>query len=205
MAKNKTSPIRWPISIANLKAFKPGSSGVPVTNPVLEFPLFTDALVIGEARFGPYAFLNTEDYRDDVVRAAIVLRYVACDYEAHREPRTYDESRENPYHGGYAQDELAALASLILGIRLSAGSVTREFEVKGDPLGKPTERGSRDKPFFRLPRSYVIPSAASGQHDLHDLQGIEKLEDVSQKKLLRLSDPLECIKMPSGLPNPSHR
>ena len=182
MATNNTSPARWPTSIANLKAFKPGDLDVPVTISVLEFPLFTDALVIEEANFGPYAFLNTEDYRDDIVRAAIVLRYAACDYEAHSEPRTYDESHTEIYHGGYPQDELAALASLIFGIRLSAGSVSREFEVHGDPLGRPTERGSRDKPFFRTPRNYVIPSTASEQHNLQDLQRIEALKDVSQKK-----------------------
>jgi hypothetical protein len=110
------------------------------------------------------------------------LRYAACDYEAHCEPRTYDESHTEIYHGGYAQDELAALASLIFGIRLSAGSVSREFGVHGDPLGRPTERGSRDKPFFRTPRNYVIPSTASRQHNLQDLQRIEELKDVSQKK-----------------------
>jgi len=130
--------------------------------------------------------LNTEDFRDDIVRTAIVLRYAACDYEAHREPRTYDESRTKLYHGGYAQDELAALASVILGIRLSAGSVSREFELDKDPLGRPTERGSRDKPFFRTPRNYVIPSTASEQHNLQDLQRIEELKDVSQKKAVAI-------------------
>ena len=186
MATNNTSPARWPTSIANLKAFKPGDRDVPVTIPVLEFPLFTDALVIEEANLGPYAFLNTEDFRGDIVRTAIVLRYAACDYEAHREQRTYDKSRTELYHGGYAQDELAALASLILGIRLSAGSVSREFKLKGDPLGRPTELGSRDKPFFRTPRNYVIPSTASGQHNLQDLQRIEELKDVSQKKAVAI-------------------
>ena len=186
MATSNTSPARWPTSIANLKAFKPGDLDVPVTIPVLEFPLFTDALVIEEANFGPYAFLNTEDFRDDIVRTAIVLRYAACDYEAHREQRTCDKSRTELYHGGYAQDELAALASLILGIRLSAGSVSREFKLKGDPLGRPTELGSRDKPFFRTPRNYVIPSTASGQHNLQDLQRIEELKDVSQKKAVAI-------------------
>jgi hypothetical protein len=186
LATNNTSPPRWPTSIANLKAFKPGDLDLPVTNPVLEFPLFTDAVVIEEATFGPYAFFNTEDFREGIVRTAIVLRYVACDYEAHREPRTYDELHKKIYHGGYAQDELAALASLILGIRLGAGSVSREFEFKGDPLGRPTERGGRGKPFFRTPRNYVIPSTASGQHNLQDLLRIEELKDASQKKAITI-------------------
>ena len=73
MATNNISLARWPTSIANLKAFKPGDLDMPGTIRVLEFPLFTDALVIEEANFGQYAFLNTEDFRDDIVRTAIVL------------------------------------------------------------------------------------------------------------------------------------
>jgi hypothetical protein len=187
LTTNNTSPARWPSSIANLRAFKPGAIDVPIAIPVLEFPLFTDARVIGEAYFGPYAFLNTAAFRDDgIVRTAIVLRYVIYDDEARPGPLTYDKSHTELYHGGYAQDELAALASLILGIRLSAGPVSREFQVHGDPLGRPTELWNRDKPYFRTPRNYVIPSTAAGQHNLLDFQKIEKLKDVSQEKAIAI-------------------
>ena len=163
---------------------------MPVTIPVFEFPLFTDARVLGEAYFGPYAFLNTVAFRadgsDGLVQTAIVLRYAIYDDEARPGPLTYEKSHIELYHGGYAQDELAALASLILGIRLSAGPVSREFQVNGDPLGRPTELWNRDKPYFRTPRIYVIPSTADGDHNLKDLLRIEKLKDVSQKKAIAI-------------------
>ena len=163
---------------------------MPVTIPVMEFPLFTDARVLGEAYFGPYAFLNTVVFRadgnDGLVQTAIALRYAIYDDEASLGPVTYDKSHTELYHGEYAQDEPAALASLILGIRISAGPVSREFQVNGDPLGRPTELWSRDKPYFRTPRVYVIPSTADGDHNLKDLLQIEKFRDVSHKKAIAI-------------------
>ena len=185
LATDGTSPNRWPPSIGNLREFKPGALEAPVAIPIVEFSLFTDARVIGEAHFGPYAFLNTGAFRDDgAVRAAIVLRYAIYGDESGPGPRRYDKSDAELYHGGYAQDELAALASLILGIRLRAGPVSREFQVKGDPLGRPTELWNEGMPYFRAPRRYVIPTTATGEHYLEGLVRIDELKDLSQRKAI---------------------
>jgi hypothetical protein len=41
------------------------------------------------------------------------------------------------YHGGSSHDEIAALASLILGVRFKSGGITRVFGLNEDPRGKP--------------------------------------------------------------------
>jgi hypothetical protein len=43
------------------------------------------------------------------------------------------------YHGGQVADELASLISLILGIRLESGGLTRVFGMDADPRGRPIE------------------------------------------------------------------
>jgi len=43
------------------------------------------------------------------------------------------------YHGGDFIDEMAAIASLFLGIRMQAGPIDREFVPGGDPLGRPIQ------------------------------------------------------------------
>lgn len=106
-----------------------------------EVPLFTDATITGiiPGGFGPYQFLNTVSvFRGSAaVSPAIVLRYrwhFELDLKKHLEQTVTDDAL---YHGGSLVDEVGALVSLALGIRVKAGSVTRIFELQGDPLGEP--------------------------------------------------------------------
>jgi hypothetical protein len=99
--------------------------------------LFTDTWITGEIPgLGPYAFLNTIAHAGAlpgrILRPAVVMR-IAHHYEpmndsAYRSPM---ENDFNHYHGGDYLDEMAALASLFLGIRLKAGDVNREFSGGG--------------------------------------------------------------------------
>lgn len=61
------------------------------------------------------------------------------------------------YHGGDYLDEMAALASLALGIRLKAGGTNREFRAGGDPLGRPVQRGDKPDPQLMLAGRPQIP------------------------------------------------
>jgi hypothetical protein len=84
------------------------------------------------------------------------------------------------YHGGSPPEELAALASLVMGIRIRAGHSTRRFEPNGDSLGTPTEAGDRIIPYFQPPDVPKVPSAAKGQHPLESLNVLKFLPKLSQ-------------------------
>lgn len=133
-----------------------------------EFPLFTDADILGTITegYGPYQLLNTVPWLAEyqVLRPSIILR---LDYHKVYDPSSAVE-RTNyvRYHGGALQDEIAALVSLCLGIRLKAGGATRRFEPNGDPRGFPEAFEVHKDPL--LPRGFeglIIPHAI-GNHSL---------------------------------------
>lgn len=107
-----------------------------------EVPLYSDAQVVSEIRdgLGPYRFLNPVALpRDRQARPAV---YVRVDVHHAPEPgallragRTVDDV----YHGGWLNDEIAALLSLSVGGRFRAGPESRRFsndgDLKDDPSG----------------------------------------------------------------------
>ena len=174
MPKVNEAPVQWPPSIANWLAFESKEPWLATE----EFPLFTDAWVSGETATGPYRFLNTVAFKSGAARPAIVLRYAihkAWDYP------DCEKTNTELYHGGSPQQELAALASLAMGIRLRAGHSTRRFEPNGDPFGMPTEFGKRITPYFHLPVRPNLPSAAAvGERPLEALSVLNCLPKLSQ-------------------------
>ncbi len=129
---------------------------------IVEATLFTDTWVTGEiAEFGPYAFLNTIAHAGGPqrrLRPAIVLR-MAHHYVPQKNP-AYHMPMENDfehYHGGDYLDEMAALASLFLGIRLKAGGVNREFKGQDDRFGRPTQHSGKPDPELLLESRQQIP------------------------------------------------
>src|SRR5271157_2603310 len=80
-----------------------------------EYPLYTDAHIVGEANYGPYRFLHTIPIpAPGIVQPAVVLRW-----EWHWEFPYPDFSKTDAeqYHGGTPAEEIAALASLAVGVR----------------------------------------------------------------------------------------
>lgn len=124
-----------PVSYENWKASIRGISSLEA----YEVPLFTDIHIIGEKRddFGPYQFINplaiTEE--EGILRPGVILRW-----EKHLELALseMEHTEDSHYHGGFLEDEISALSSLALGIRLKSGGVTRMFNPDGDPRGEPT-------------------------------------------------------------------
>jgi len=173
MPKTKETLADWPPSIANWVAFENKEPWLATD----EFPFFTDAWITGETEAGPYLFMNTVAFKPGTARPAIVLRYAM-----HKEFEYPDFQKTNAklYHGGSPQQELAALASLAMGIRLRAGRSTRRFEPKSDPLGRPTELGDRTIPYLHSPDSHNLPSAAEGQHPLAALDVLNCLPKMSR-------------------------
>lgn len=158
-------------------------------NPCLsteEYPLFTDAHITGQISQGPYQFINTVPVPDPgSIRAAIVLR---CARHLAFSVPDMRETDAELYHGGSFPEEIAALASLTLGVRIRAGGVTRVFD-GSDPKGTPREWAAR--PFIGafIPKGnsrWILPSAAEGDHSLDDLGILALLPNLSANNIIAL-------------------
>jgi hypothetical protein len=124
-------------SPATHKNWKLCLAGAPRT-AMVEAAFYTDTRIVGEYETGPLKFINTmaHDLGRVDLRPAIVLR-LSC-YWPQLGYTPVRETKDDHYHGGDHFDEVAALASLALGIRVQAGPITRDFHLRGDPLGTPT-------------------------------------------------------------------
>lgn len=129
----------------------------------LEIELFSDACFGStEVEHGPYLVIDAEPFPPIEPRQSmhgrLILRcehYLDPNQDPTIRPRNTDTSR---YHGGTLQDEIAALYSLCLGVRLKAGGVVREFS-HGKEYGKPRIPRPDETPIFFPPHDgrYVLP------------------------------------------------
>ena len=180
MGKNNIGPFayeNWKMAIAGAQL-----------QTVQEYPLFTDAHIVGEVRegYGPYQLLNTVPIPPDAQRLvpAIILRVESyLDYE----PTPMDETDTGRYHGGLLSDEIAALVSLCLGTRLRAGGISRYFEPDGDPRCRPRGPLAHLEPVLTKTarRSPTLPRAL-GQHSLAETGLIGKLPTLSPPEAIAL-------------------
>lgn len=139
-----------------------------------EAGVFTDTRIVGESQFGPLNFINTVNSGSGTLKQAILVRfsfYCSSGYGyGHSEITQADH-----YHGGDYLDEVAALISLILGIRAQSGPVTRRFDSSTDPLGTPIMTEYKPvpvlPPLHEPPRIPRLLEAA----DLGDLAPIAEL------------------------------
>jgi hypothetical protein len=152
-----------------------------------EYPLYTDAHIVAETNHGPYRFLHTLSMSSPgVVRPAVVLRW---DWHYDIPHPDFSKTNAEQYHGGNAAEEIAALASLALGVRFRAGDLTREFIPGGDPKGQPWGLTRRPTPILGggTPRSgWIIPNAAEGQHSLELLEPLRLLPSMNPSDALSL-------------------
>jgi len=153
-----------------------------------EYPLFTDAYITGEisAGYGPLEFINTVPSvtNEGEIRPSIVLR---LDWHLPNSTNygLVDSTDAGYYHGGWLTDEIAALASLALGIRLKAGGLTRRFEV-GDVRGRPVAWELDRDPFLsQVPRRPIVPRA-TGKHSLTSLEPLKLYPTLSRSAAIAL-------------------
>jgi len=143
---------------------------------VVEARLYTDVWITSEIPIlGPYSFINTVAPSDSLeLRPAVVLR--VAQHPATETPSLPMNNDFDHYHGGDFVDEMAALASLFLGIRMQAGPIDRNFIQGGDPLGRPIHYGSKTVP--ALPRPYQAPQIPR-LRKARNLDDLKKLENFS--------------------------
>ena len=139
-----------------------------------EIKLYSDAHITGELLdgIGPYQFFNSMHMPDhflpstydriysELITPVIILR--VDDYIDRSKVWNFDleHTEDSHYHGGTQNEEIAALMSLIFGIRLKSGEISRDFKIGDDPRGKPTHYPNSRKPIFlQAKNKLVIPQA----------------------------------------------
>jgi len=155
--------------------------------PIYEYPLFSDAHMTGEVTdgLGPYSFLNAVPIPSGpgIVNAPIVLRAVFYLGEYRPDMSKTDESL---YHGGTLVDEIAALASLALGVRIRAGSETRRFEPGKDPYGRPCAWNDEPRPVIRVRRNHLVLPSVTGTHSMDPLETLKSIPLIDPARYVNL-------------------
>ena len=160
----------------------------PRIAPVIhEYPLYSDAHITGDFSegLGPYSFLNTVPgfEKPGVINAPIILRTAIHLTQQLPDMSETDESR---YHGGHLADELAALTSVALGVRIRAGDISRSFERNNDPYGRPSEWKTKPKPLIHLrPNRLMLPSVV-GKHSMEQLGSLKSIVKIEPARYVNL-------------------
>ena len=155
---------------------------------VAEYPFYSDANIKGEFRegLGPYSFLSAFPDRaiPGTINVPIILRV-----EIHLpewKPEDISGTDESLYYGGAWVDEIAALTSVALGVRIHAGTESRRFGPPfDDPYGQPLEK--KNEPVFRAqPERLILPSVALDTHSMDQLEILESIPRIDPKKYVNL-------------------
>ena len=170
---------RGPHSYEYLKSFR---SGLQV-NGGFECPFFSDAYFTGYGvEVGPYELINAGaiEHRPGYFRPAIVLRCAAVSGDYRPSLERTDTSR---YHGGMLTDEIAALVSLCLGVRMQAGAANREFDTFSSP-GRPIAWDLKPWPESRAVGSFLQVRSAleSRLLSLETLALLDQYDRLSAKE-----------------------
>lgn len=172
----KTAAFDGPWSYENLRAFATKQSPIGV----FEYQLYSDTWVTGEVVVDaePYQFFNLVPFgrANSVVRPMIVLR---LGLHVDRPDPRLDKTDTKTYHGGGITEEVAALASLLIGVRLRAGGQTRRFDEGGDPRGRPVSGNVENEPSLDLGiRGTTLPALVA-EKSMMPLQRIRQLSRLS--------------------------
>lgn len=159
------------------------STGIQLKS-TLEYPLFTDTRIVDQLTdgYGPYKLLNAVP----MVRSQVLLPYIILrlDYHLEYDLGQLEKADTSRYHGGNLNDEIAALISLLLGIRLKSGGYTRYFLPDKDPKGYPAAFHIHEDPTLLKPvdQAIILPQALKDQHDLKDAALLAKLPHLSPQE-----------------------
>ena len=155
-----------------------------------EVPLFTDAHVTGEILegFGPYQLLNPIAIPRSAgsITPGVILRVE--NYLEISSPSSVEMGRTNDtrYHGGSLHDEIAALSSLILGVKFKSGGINREFYPNGDPCGTPVHYLMDRYPILLCSEGKLIIPEARSQIRLNDLDQLLKYPTLTPEDAIIL-------------------
>ena len=163
------------------------NSGLPISG-TFEYPLYSDARFIESIpnSRSPYSFFTTMPSRVEpgYVQASLILRL-----DDHIPLLRPDHSRtdDSRYHGGSITDEIAALTSLCLGVRIRAGGVSRYFtNPEIEPLGIPVAWDRRPIPLLNLDKDRLVLPHVVGNRRLQELERFGLLLQLSPDQSIAL-------------------
>lgn len=181
----------YPLSIQNWrKTDREGNTAI-----MHEYSLYSDADFIGDGlRIGPYTIIhaiNVDSLPPAIPQFGVRL-FLRAQYAAGFGQAAFGlETRDETYHGGVDEDEIAALLSLCLGVRLKVGGQTRDFS-DGFPLGRPmAERRAHGRSpiaaFDGRQVPHLLPwhSASARLAGAARMQGLVHLDPASAMALVR--------------------
>lgn len=122
----------------------------------IEATFYTDAWLTGGPLLGlgPYEIYNTVPAAEGEMREGLVVRAAQHLFPRARFPNSM-KTDTTAWIGMTLEEEIAAILSLALGVRVRSGGITRMFE-PGDPRGRPVAYGHR-VPQWHSPRSPILP------------------------------------------------
>lgn len=144
-----------------------------------EYPFYSDVSVTGEINndLGPYELLNAlPRFKSSNVEISIILR--AFFYKPHHYS-TRTKTDTTRYHGAHLTEEIAALCSLALGIRLRAGDANRTFS-NDQPLGRFISNQSRGVSSLYFDRARpIVPNAMQAKATLPEIHNrLKAIPDI---------------------------
>lgn len=149
----------------NWKAKLAGAS----PNGMFEVFLYSDARITGQLsniEDCPYSFLNMSASHGIRYFAPVIGLRVQNYLDSYDHP-PMDKTDVSRYHGTDFRDEMAALASLVMGIRLRAGGITRNFYTD-DPLGIPEADKEVPVPLLGPTNNLFRVRHATSTHNLNN-------------------------------------
>lgn len=154
---------------------------------ISEYPLFSDSNITGQVNdeLSPYNFLNLISPLNSpgIINESIMLRLAWFINENGGHGVKTDYSK---YHGGWATDEIAALASLRLGIRLKAGDQVRIFGAySNDPLGTPRALSKKRPEIFFKANRPILPGVIKNVN-IENLKDIQLLKNITESQFTAL-------------------
>ena len=146
-------------------------AGVPA-HGLVEFPLYSDGFFVDNLveEGWPNDFLNAIPGKEQPgrVQVAVVTR-LSFHVDVNKLKWPPGKTSSELYHGGWITDEIAAIASLALGVRFRAGDVSRRFD-GSDQFGTPMAARSRPEPSLMLLSDNLRLPDVVGQRNLRDLE-----------------------------------
>ena len=174
----------YPPFVANWLAKRAGATKGSCT----EYRLWSDSRFVGHLcdPEWPVQFLNPVP--NPRTQGSTTAIYVRFDLYVSSLKSDLFKTDVSAYHGGTIIDEVAALCSLALGVRIWAGSLSRIFGQDTDPLGRPVEFE------FSEPRQVgnethgnrVLPDVVGDQVNINNLRILSSASNVNADTAIAL-------------------